>query len=214
MTTSSDPPKQVVNARTTEVERVAARLFRERGYEATSLRQIARLVGVEAPSLYHHFPSKQDLLVTLLTKANEGALRRMQDELQTLERAPASVQLRAAVRGFIGFHEGNMDLASIAETEMRSLEPQNRPQILKIRREVHELVRCILARGVKGDEFEVDDLELATIFILSMAMRVNAWYREDGPLSLKDVAERVSDFSLSALNSSREHRIDQGGADG
>ena len=188
------------------VETAAARLIRERGYEATTLREIARVVGVEAPSLYHHFPSKQDLLLSLLVRANEGALERMRRELAGVEDAPAPAQLRAAIRGFIGFHDGNMDLASIAESEMRSLEEENRPRITKARREVHAIVQAILIRGAEAGEFRVDDAELETIFIMSMAMRVNAWYRHAGRLSLQSVADHVTDFALRALSVERLER--------
>lgn len=194
--TKARPPA----SRQEEIERAAAALFRERSYHGTSLRELASAVGIEAASLYNHFASKQDLLVHLLEKANRALLESVREELANTGDSPQD-RLRSAIRGFIGYFDGNLDMAVIANTELRALDPTNAFRVRRVKDEVLAIFTDIIAAGVDQDVFEVDDLILSAVFTVSMCSRVPAWYVEGGPLTLEDVADLAAEFALDALAS-------------
>jgi AcrR family transcriptional regulator len=104
--------------------RTATILFKARGYHGTSVRALAQAVGIEAASVYSHFPSKQKILCDIFN-------RTMDDLLNGLERALSGAttheeRLQAAVRFHILFHVERQDEAFVSHSELRSLTPSNR----------------------------------------------------------------------------------------
>src|SRR5919204_4451489 len=87
-----------MSARREELTRIAARLFAERGYQGTSLADLAEAVGVQKPSLYHHIASKEDLL----WEVARGGATAFHEALDTLPAgAPAAERIRLALRAHL-----------------------------------------------------------------------------------------------------------------
>src|ERR671933_1037137 len=98
-----------MSARREELTRIAARLFAEKGYQGTSLADLADELGMQKPSLYHHIASKEDLLWEV---ASEGAAA-FHAGLDSLpERAPASEKIRLALRAHLAVVAGQLDVAT------------------------------------------------------------------------------------------------------
>lgn len=105
--------------------------FAERGYHGTSVRDIADRVGTSSAALYHHFPSKHDILVTLM---REGIDRLVRDSEATLERHDDPVAaLAALVRVHVLVHTEGQHGSLVGNTELRSLEPDSRALIVSKR---------------------------------------------------------------------------------
>ncbi len=184
---------------TAEAIRAAAiRLFHRQGFEATTMRQLATEVGIEAASLYNHIGSKQELLAEIL-------LGSMRDLLATLDRKLSQVgsdpvaRLVAAVRTYVLFHDGNLEGPSISDTERRSLEPEHCRELLALREQLSKLFRRILADGVLAGVFKVDDQSLAVLSVLSICARLPVWYRPGGRLELDQIATLIARNCLRML---------------
>lgn len=174
-TTGSD------GARTEEAIRSAAiELIAARGFEATTMREIADKVGIQPGTIYRYFPSKGQLLVALLLEHLEFLLAQW-----ALQR-PASTEPLARLRAFVDFHIRSHTLRRrevfVANMELRSLSPADRRRVVALRRRYEDLLTDILAEGIRQGVFQLPDARIATFAILAMLTGVGSWYREGGRL--------------------------------
>lgn len=188
-------------SREREIEQRAAELFYRRGYDAASLRELGKLVGMEVPSLYNHMDSKQELLTRILCRA-------LDDLADTLRTHLADVfdpvdRMRVAVRTYVLFHEERLADASISDTELRSLTGESRSAVLKRRATLADLFAGIVRDGARSGAFTVPDEGIAVLAVLSVCARLPMWYRPGGRLNLDQVADLLADFAVSALTAPR-----------
>jgi AcrR family transcriptional regulator len=172
------------------------RLFRAKGFEATTTRELAAAVGIESASLYNHFGSKQDLLADLLISVMEELVASLRSALDAAADGDPADQLRAIVRVWVVFHDDHLDAASISDTERRALRPADRRQVLELREEVAEIVRDVIRRGSEYGQFEVDDTSIAALAVMSICARVATWYRPNGRLQLAKIADLLADAAV------------------
>lgn len=179
------------------IRRAGMTLFRARGYHGTSVRSIAQMVGFEAASLYHHFPSKQEILYDIFNRTMDGLL----DSLQRALAGKTSFEerLRAAVRFHVLFHIEHQDEAFISHSELRSLTEPNRRRTNAKRDRYEATLREFLASGAKAGVFEIRDVRLTTIAILTMCSGVSDWFTARGRLSADAIAEAYADMVLRLL---------------
>jgi AcrR family transcriptional regulator len=164
-----------MSARRTELNRIAARLFAERGYQGTSLADLAEQLGVQKPSLYHHIDSKEDLLWAVAWEGAEAfhaALDSVPPE------APASERIRLALRAHLAVVAGQLDIATVFVREWRYLEGERRELFLAERRRYEERIRDLFRDGVEGSELRTDlDVATAALLFLSAANWAYTWLR-------------------------------------
>ena len=163
----------------------AVALFAEYGYHAAPLRDIARLAGIQAASIYHHFPSKQALLVeimeTSMVRLNQGLeriLRECQDPLQRLQEAIAL---------HITLHTSYKAEFFIIDTEIRSLQPEQRPDIIALRDHYETLFQGLLRDGMQRGIFREGDVKVTSYALIAMCTEVAVWFRPNGRLSVQQV---------------------------
>src|ERR671933_73707 len=99
-----------MSERRAELTRIAARLFAERGYQGTSLADLAEELGIQKPSLYHHIDSKEDLLWDVAWEG-AGAFRRALDAVP--QDAPATERIRLALRSHLAVVAAQLDVATV-----------------------------------------------------------------------------------------------------
>ena len=179
------------------IRRAATELFMEKGYAATSMRELARAVGIEAASLYNHLPSKQELLATMLLSTMEELV----DAVRSAVVAPddPTEQLRAATIAYVMFHQDHMREAAITDSERRSLTPEHAERLLHLRDQLAAVFREVLARGAQTGEFDIQDVHLEAVFILSICARLPVWYRDGGRLPLDVIGRLIADFAVAAV---------------
>lgn len=180
------------------IKQAAVSLFQRQGFEGTTMRQLAAEVGMEAPSLYNHFPSKTDLLAVILLDAMRSLVDLVRDGIDSASPDPAS-RLRGAIASYVSFHEDRLAEASISDTERRPLSNKDARRLLALRRELSDLFKDVITQGVKQGVFRVPDIGVANLAVLSVCARLPVWYRADGRLSLPQIADVLSDICLSAL---------------
>ena len=134
-----------------ELTRVAARLFAERGYQGTSLADLADELGMQKPSLYHHIASKEDLLWEVAWEGAE-AFHAGLDGVPAA--APATERIRLALRAHLAVVAGQLDIATVFVREWRYLEGERRERFVAERRRYEERIRALYREGVEGASCE------------------------------------------------------------
>lgn len=165
----------------------ATALFAEHGYAAVSMRSIAARVGVQVGALYNHFPTKQDVLASVLT-GHMTALLEAFEALPALQAGPA-VALEGFVRFHVRYHLTRKNDVFIAFMELRSLEPENFRAVEALRQRYEHRVRDILAAGQTAGLFDIEDAHLSAMALLAMLTGVTNWYRPDGRLTAEEIEE-------------------------
>jgi AcrR family transcriptional regulator len=163
----------------------AVQLFAEYGYHAAPLRDIAKLAGIQAASIYHHYPNKQSLLVEImetymqhLNSDLERILRTCDDPLQ---------RLQAAITNHIRLHTSHKAEFFIIDTEIRSLEGEHRAYILSLRDRYESLIQEILRDGMERGVFRLNDVKVASFAIITMCTEVATWFHPEGRLMVQEV---------------------------
>ena len=164
-----------MSARRVELNRIAARLFAERGYQGTSLADLAEQLGVQKPSLYHHIASKEDLLWAVAWEGAE-AFHAALDSVPA--QAPAAERIRLALRAHLSVVGEQLDIATVFVREWRYLEGERRERFIAERRRYEERIRDLFRDGVEGSELRTDlDVATAALLFLSAANWAYTWLR-------------------------------------
>lgn len=165
----------------------AVALIARRGYEAVSMRQLAAEVGVQAAALYRYFPTKEDLLFTLMREHMEALLAAWAGGRPDSDGPVA--RLTAFVANHIRFHVERRHATHVSNMELRSLSRDNLTSILRLRTAYEKELRAILRDGADAGvlEVEVDDIGLTAMAIIQMITGVIVWFRPDERLSVDEV---------------------------
>lgn len=176
------------------IRSAATDLFARHGYEAVSMRRIAAEVGVQAAALYRYFPTKEDLLDTLMRDHMEGLIAAWEAA------RPASPdpmdRLSAYVANHIRFHVARRHGTHVSNMELRSLSQARLSAILKLRRAYEAELRRILREGAETGRFAIEDPALTAMAIIQMITGVIVWFRPDERLDVEDVAENYRLMTL------------------
>ena len=160
--------------------------FSEKGFHATTTRDIASRAGLSPAGVYVHFSSKEDLLFQLSREGHTIARDALRDAVGEVD-GPVEA-LRAVVGSFAQWHAENYRLAHIVQYEFRHLSGDHRVEVLTLRKEIDAIVSDVLREGIAQGDFAVDDLTLTTLAIMSMVVDVARWYHE----GVKETPERIA----------------------
>lgn len=160
-------------------------LIARHGFEAVTMRQLAAEVGVQAAALYRYFPTKEDLLFTLMREHMEALLAEWASERPDNDDPVA--RLTAFITNHIRFHVERRHATHVSNMELRSLSHDKLTTILKLRTAYEKELRAILRDGVESGLLEVDDIGLTAMAIIQMITGVIVWFRPDERLSVTEV---------------------------
>ena len=191
----------MVTARRTRADVVAAagRLFAEKGYHGTSMRDLGKELGLLGSSLYSHVESKEDLLVDVVAEGAE--LFQASADSALAEEGNAAEHLNSLIAGHIDVVLGHLDVVRTFLNEARMLDSEHRDRVIASRDQYEAAFRQVLAEGRADGSFRPDiDPKTSSIFILSVLNAVERWYRPDGELSRDELVDRLSAFCLGGLS--------------
>ncbi|GAP63037.1 hypothetical protein ARMA_1460 [Ardenticatena maritima] len=184
--------------RKTQIIETAAQLFSERGYHATSVRDIAAALDLQGGSLYAHIQSKEEVLWLIVERAAEQFFEAVRPLAES--DLPPDEKLRRAVHAHIRVITDDLAAATVYFHEWRFLEEEHRNTFLEQRREYEHLWREMVREGMeKGVLRNDEDPKYMAILILSAMNWLYHWYRPDGPLSPDEIAERFWRMLLEGL---------------
>jgi AcrR family transcriptional regulator len=189
------PPRE----RSEEVYRAALRLFREKGYHATSMQDIAEAVGLYKGSLYHYIGGKEDLLVQVFERAMGTLLGDVERIVADSSLGP-SAQLRLIVQAHVTCVSENLDALTVYLHEFRALAGASLANVRAQRDRYAQLVGEIVGRGVRLGEFQTADVGIATLGLLGMCNWVCQWYQPDGRLGPAQIGGYFADLVLGGLS--------------
>jgi TetR/AcrR family transcriptional regulator, cholesterol catabolism regulator len=174
----------------------AAELFYEKGYHATTTREIAARLGMTAASLYNHFPTKEDILFEITLVTMEELLAGGRAAIATA--ATTAGQLRRLVEWHVRYSAERRLQAKVADEQLHALSADRRRQVVAKRDEYEQLFRDVLTRGRDHDGWQIDDIPVVTFAIATMSSAVGIWFRETGRLTADAVASIYGDIALRA----------------
>ncbi|MGW6060066.1 TetR/AcrR family transcriptional regulator [Streptomyces sp. NPDC055189] len=172
----------------------AVEAFAERGYHATTTRDIAGRAGMSPAALYIHYKTKEELLHRISRIGHDKALR----VLRTAADGPgsASQRLADAVRSFVRWHADHHTTARVVQYELDALGDEHRTEIIALRRQSDAAVRDMINEGVRAGEFDVPDVPGTTLAVLSLCIDVARWFNVAGQRTPDEVGALYADLVL------------------
>ena len=188
------------------IEDVASDLFRERGYAATSIRDIARALSVQGASLYAHVTSKEEVLWAIVDRAAtrfEAAADRAEAAAEARRPGDPAEAVTELVRAHVGVLTADVDEAGVFVNEWRALGRERRAEILERRDAYQRRFRQPIEAGIAVGAFALTDASIAASSILSALNGIAAWYDPAGRLPADRIADHLVDLVLRMLEGPR-----------
>ncbi|MFN8509335.1 MAG: TetR/AcrR family transcriptional regulator [Deinococcaceae bacterium] len=185
-----------------QIYAIASELFSNRGYHATSMRDLAAQLGMQGGSLYAHISSKEELLAEIVTQATEWFEQALRPLMQTTH-SPEE-KLFEALKAHIEVIATHLDAAKVFFHEWQHLGPEFYEKVALRRDAVEKVYRNLIQEGINQGAFRKDlDVKMATFLILSAANWTYIWYRSNGCLNAEEIARVYADMLLPGLKASR-----------
>ncbi len=184
-------------SRKEQIADVAASLFKQKGYTATTMRDLATALNIEAASIYHHIKSKEELLELIcFDMANTfiNAINEVNDIYFNAEE-----KLRMAIKLHVEIITQNQNKSAVFLQEWRSLNENKLNQFKALRDTYEKGFKTILDDGEKEDIFDDVDKKFAVLSILSTINFVNEWYNPNGNMNADEIANKLSNFIMGGL---------------
>lgn len=183
--------------REAELHAAATRLFRQRGFHATSMQDLGEALGMNRGSLYHYISAKDELLWTILTRALDILEERVLPVLES--DAPAVDRLTGAIREHLRVAADHADELSLIQIEWRALDRERQAEMIRRRDAYEARWRATLEAGIADGSLRSFDVRLAGIGILSACNWFTQWYRPSGPASVDEIADAFAELFLGGL---------------
>lgn len=191
-------PRQVrTRQRREDIVANAANIFAREGYSNVGMRDIADAVGIKGASLYHHFPSKEDILFAIcLTVTQEPA----EENLPLLDAAGTPTErMSSLVRAhLVHLHRRRVEYI-VGLHELASLTLEHRAVVEGYRRQYQRRVRDVITAGMRSGEFTVPDARLASFALTDMLNGISNWFHDGGELSIEDVADNYVELAVHRI---------------
>jgi len=186
-------------SRRDEILRRAAHLFLERGFEITSLADIAEAIGISKAGLYYHFESKQGLLAAIINFGHEILELEFEKQLADCHSDEDALRRLISTYALVITREDDAAFANLAIEEMKSLLPADREQIAERKRAFLNRIRERLQRLAAAGRLRDVDITAATHTLAGMVLWLPKWYHQPGRLSAKQMAKQITDLAMHAV---------------
>ena len=185
-------------AREGELLRVAAGIFRTKGYDATSLTDIAHAFGITKASLYHYIDSKEDLLYRICRAAHDDALPVI-EEVESSD-GPPLVRLEHFLRETVASNARNVANIAVYYHDFNRLTGARRTSILRERRRYQDLLVRLVDEGKRAGEIDATvPTPVICSNLLAQVIWLYTWYREDKGPSPDELGAAVAQLALTGL---------------
>ncbi|GAA2993580.1 TetR/AcrR family transcriptional regulator [Streptomyces drozdowiczii] len=201
-TDAEDPPwAEVTPEAARRLLAAAVDAFAERGYHATTTRDIAGRAGMSPAALYIHYKTKEELLHRISRIGHDRALALLESAADG--GGTAAERLASAVRSFVRWHAERHTTARVVQYELDALGEEHRTEIIALRRRTDAVVRRIIGEGVASGEFDVPDVPGTTLAVLSLCIDVARWFNAQGSRTPDEVGELYAGLVLRMVGAAR-----------
>jgi AcrR family transcriptional regulator len=190
---SRKSPAQIGNRRE-GLLRVCARLFREKGFDGTSIRDISQAAGMHSGSPFYHFKSKQEMLLAVMEQGLTEGLRHL-EAVAAMRLAPAEKFKRLVRAHLETICGGGHDFIPVMLYDWRSLTPPNRRQVIALKDRYDALWQKVTDE-LQAEGIMKGDAQLARLFTFGVLNWTARWYRAGGRKSLDEIAAEAANFLL------------------
>ena len=191
-------------SRKEQIESIATALFKQRGFSATSMRDLASEVGIEAASIYAHVRSKEEILQSICFKMAHEFFA----ELTEIEGKPNTYtqKLRQVITAHVKLITRNVAASAVFQQEWRHLSEPFLADFLELREKYEQRIRELIRQGTETGEFISSDTRFVTRTLLSSLNGITLWYKLDGELSPEEIAGHLADLFLNGLTTHKDDR--------
>jgi AcrR family transcriptional regulator len=172
----------------------AVQAFAERGYHATTTRDIAGRAGMSPAALYIHYKTKEELLYQISRVGHQRSLALLGQARDA--GGTAAERLAGAVRVFVRWHAEYHTTGRVVQYELGALGPEHYTEIVALRRRSEDAIRSIIKDGVTDGEFDVPDVSGTTLAVLSLCIDVARWFNPGGRRTPDEVGALYADLVL------------------
>lgn len=186
-----------MKSRRAEILACAARLFREKGYASTSMRDIAKGVGIQGASLYNHIESKQELLSELLMFIANLFTKEM--ELINKSSSPSVDKIKQLIGLHVHYTAEYTDAISIIASEWVHLEEPVLSKYIGLRTAYEDKFEQIIVDSIDEGTFEPTNPKIALFSILSTLRWLYSWYSKQHDISPHELEQQMIHCLLMGL---------------
>jgi AcrR family transcriptional regulator len=183
-------------SRKKQIEQEATALFKSKGYNASSMRDLAHILGIEAASLYSHIKSKEEILQTICFRTADAFFK----AIDKLPAATPSKSLETAIKAHFRVITEHLDASAVFFNEWRHLSEPHLSRFLTLRTRYETYFINIIKDGIRQQEFRPIDEKLAMMTILSSINWTHQWYRPTGKMSVDQIGDQLSRLLINGLS--------------
>jgi len=204
LTEDSTPTTETVRLRVDnrqeQIIGIACRLFARRGYEGTSLRDIAEEAKITKAALYYHFPNKEALYHRIVLDSLRALIDSVREEVDAVQAPLEKVrQFMLVSADFMDADRDSWMAGSNAFWMVGDSEP--RELTIALRNEYEALLRACIADAIKAGQFRSGNVAMIGRFLLSVLNQLTRWHNPKGALSTREVVDQYLDMALHGLQS-------------
>jgi AcrR family transcriptional regulator len=185
------------NSKRDVILKEAAKLFKQKGFGGASMRELAERVGIEAPSMYHHIASKDEILEIICFGIGNLYVSQLEDisrrELSVIEK------LKELIRLHVRIMIKNGDAVSVANNDWKHLSDEKLKKFKELRSGYEKKVVELLKEGVETGELKAVNTSVTLFTILSAIRWVELWWRPNRGISSEELEENIISILLEGL---------------
>jgi len=190
-------PRQKGIQRKDQITNVATNKFREKGYRAVSMRELADHVGIEAASFYNHFDSKESILKEICFRMAHEFFNGLEEAIKA-QQVPDKM-LALAIKSHIRVITENTDASAVFFHDWRYLSEPYLSEFKELRVKYENIFREILRQGMSKKLFAKQDETFLVLTIFSLLNWVYEWYDPNGKFTPVQIAENLSSMILNGI---------------
>lgn len=184
-------------SRKKEIIDVASQLFKEKGYNAVSMRDIAQEMGIKAASLYNHITGKQEILSTIILEVAEKFTNGMNKVM--MEKSSSVLKIQKIIELHIGITINYSEGMATLNNDWMHLNDTDRKEFIKMREQYEESFRQIIKQGIKDQEIQPRHPEVILFSILSTLRTLYLWYQKRGKLDANILKKDMVEVFLNGI---------------
>ena len=186
-----------INDRKLEIINCAAKLFKEKGFSAVTMRDIAQVLDIKAASLYNHIKSKQEILVLIIIEIAEEFTEVMNGIV--ISNVTSIQKIEKVIQLHIDITIRNPEALACLNNDWMHLTDSDLVYFIKMRNEYEDNFRTIVKQGIEDGEIKNHNLDVLIFSLLSTLRTLYIWYKKTNQLSENELRTNLSKVLLNGI---------------